>query len=89
MDGFTLRCNNLRCRAQLDVRAAVTTCRHVYLNTIHIVLPTDTEPLFSVIFFAYPVHHPSNSPSHHSTASECAPHVRQPFLSPTMQSLQR
>ncbi|KAI5840764.1 hypothetical protein DFP73DRAFT_481949 [Morchella snyderi] len=32
MDGFTLRCNNLRCRAQLDVRAAVTTCRHPPLN---------------------------------------------------------
>lgn len=29
MDGFTLRCNNLRCRAQLEIRAAVTTCRHV------------------------------------------------------------
>ncbi|RPB14602.1 hypothetical protein P167DRAFT_462131, partial [Morchella conica CCBAS932] len=27
---FTLRCNNLRCRAQLDVRAAVTTCSHIF-----------------------------------------------------------
>lgn len=35
MDGFTLRCNNLRCRAQLELRAAVTTCRQV-TNYIYI-----------------------------------------------------
>ncbi|CCX07328.1 Similar to E3 ubiquitin-protein ligase CCNB1IP1; acc. no. Q9NPC3 [Pyronema omphalodes CBS 100304] len=30
MDGFNLRCNNLRCRRILDVRAVVTTCSHVF-----------------------------------------------------------
>ncbi|RPA92271.1 hypothetical protein L873DRAFT_1817916 [Choiromyces venosus 120613-1] len=30
MDGFILRCNNLRCRAQTDGRAVVTTCSHIY-----------------------------------------------------------
>ncbi|KAA8908834.1 hypothetical protein FN846DRAFT_647217 [Sphaerosporella brunnea] len=30
MDGFTLRCNNIRCRAVLELRAVVTTCYHVF-----------------------------------------------------------
>ncbi|CUS12156.1 unnamed protein product [Tuber aestivum] len=30
MDGFILRCNDLRCRAQTDGRAVVTTCSHIY-----------------------------------------------------------
>ncbi|KAL7276980.1 hypothetical protein RUND412_000017 [Rhizina undulata] len=31
MDGFfTLRCNNLRCRKQLEHRAVVTTCSHIF-----------------------------------------------------------
>ncbi|KAG0639185.1 hypothetical protein HOY80DRAFT_964424 [Tuber brumale] len=30
MDGFILRCNDLRCRVQTDGRAVVTTCSHIY-----------------------------------------------------------
>lgn len=30
MDGYVLRCNNLRCRETLHTRALVTTCSHVF-----------------------------------------------------------
>ncbi|KAF8248069.1 hypothetical protein K440DRAFT_549753 [Wilcoxina mikolae CBS 423.85] len=33
MEGFNLRCNNLRCRRVLDTRAVVTTCSHVFCET--------------------------------------------------------
>ncbi|TGZ80811.1 hypothetical protein EX30DRAFT_307066 [Ascodesmis nigricans] len=48
MDGFSLHCNNLRCRTTLDNRGVVTTCCHIFCTscaeTLRLVNPPPNTP---------------------------------------------
>ncbi|KAL8716783.1 MAG: hypothetical protein Q9225_005921 [Loekoesia sp. 1 TL-2023] len=41
---FTLRCNNLKCRTQLNERAVVTTCSHIFCSACSQTLGLDAAP---------------------------------------------
>lgn len=67
MDGFTLRCNNLRCRSSIDTQAIVTTCWYC-LAALACYISKQTIAMFSV----FPVVTLYASPSRHPTSPAVA-----------------
>ena len=59
---FSIRCNSLKCRAQLAEQAVVTTCRYVLLSPILQTLTwMQSHLLLELCRYAWPVKHESSS----------------------------
>lgn len=81
MDGYTLRCNNLRCRSPIETRAVVTTCRSYPPPA-----QQDIPNLSTATSSASSVQNLSISPTHLQTTPAAAQHVTPSSLPPTTPS---